>query len=154
MAAFFGDAERLPDDGAHAEHVEIAAGDEGEGNLFGLTPGLRPDHFDVEGAIGRGEHRLEEAAAITQAFEEWIGEILQVSSRVDGVEQHEPVRLADRQPLHQHRVDEREDRRRAADAERQRQHRDQRDARVAPESARRVSHVLAPARGTRMPLAS
>src|SRR6185369_16526419 len=64
--------------------------------------------------------------------------------RLAGVplEQHEAVRLLDRQPSEQHRVDDAEQRRVGADAERERDDGDGGEARRLAHHAQAVAHVL------------
>ena len=126
----------------HAQHRKKLTGNELHPGLFGPADG--PGSADVQAreAVLRREHAREGIHLVADPLEQRIGEILFLSARCDDVEDDELRGVLDRESREQDRVDEGEDGRVGADAQREREHRDRGEARRCAQQAPRVAQVL------------
>jgi hypothetical protein len=135
---------QAPEERRRAEQAEKVAGHVAELEQLGIAlaeegPVAGPDPGDA----------LEAGGAATE-----LGELEGRAGRAQGVllaqlvpEEDEPVGVAVRQRVEEHRLDDGEDGAGAADAERQREHRDQGEAGRLPHASQRVARIPEPAGG-------
>jgi hypothetical protein len=127
--------------GAHAEHVEVVARHvEGEPALRHVVAGRGEAHV----RLLRGGEPGEGVALIAEVYV--VGErrrAVEPAAEITRVDLDEPRRIADADDgAQQYRVDEAEDGRVRADAERERQHRRGREARTLQENSDGVAQIM------------
>ncbi|HWT44914.1 MAG TPA: hypothetical protein VN085_03070 [Vicinamibacterales bacterium] len=127
----------VTDEGAHAEHVEERRRDAGAGNLLGIAA-PREGEREVTDRGHPGKARRLRA----EVHHPRGGERRRLAVGFPVPQEHDVARIGERQRTEQHGVDDAEDGRVGADADRQRQQRHDREARRPPQPAHRIVDVL------------